>query len=97
MVEPPANFRRGRVFKIDDHIFIAIEVLLIEQRARPVHQAAELKIHVVADPLPVETGKQRSRCSSIEALIVKEDPDFHSALPFPLVSRQIAIVKSLET
>lgn len=53
------------------------------------YQAAELKIYVLPDPLPVKTGKQGGRSSPIEALVVKEDPDLHSAFPFPLMSKPI--------
>jgi len=84
MVKPPANFWRGRIFEIDNGVLIAIEILFIEQSPRAMHETAKLETHIIADPLPVKTGKQRSRSSAIEAFIVKEDPDLHSALPFPL-------------
>jgi len=60
------------------------------------HQAAELKLCVRTDPFPIKTGKQGSRSSPIEALVVEENPDLHPAFPFPLMRRQIgnAILKA---
>jgi hypothetical protein len=39
VVEPPRNFRRRRILKVDDGIFIAGEVGLVEQRACSMHES----------------------------------------------------------
>jgi hypothetical protein len=80
MVKPPGNFGRGRVLEVDDGVFIAIKIGFIKERARAMHQTAELKIHVRADALAVKAGKQRRRCRPIKALAVKKDPDFQAML-----------------
>src|SRR5205807_4844999 len=86
VIEPPGNFGRWRVFKINDGILVAIKILFVEQRPCAVYKSAELKVGILANAIPVEAGKQCGRSSPVKALIVKKYPDFHSALPFPASS-----------
>src|SRR5207249_4106514 len=58
MIEPPSDLRGSGVFEINDGIFVAIELSLIEKRAGAVHQAAKAKLDVFADALAVKAGKQ---------------------------------------
>ena len=78
MIEPPGDFWRAGVLEIDDGVLVAIELLLIEQRAGAVNQARELKFGVAADALPVKAGKQRGRRSSVEALVVIKNANSQS-------------------
>ena len=72
MVEPPGDARRGRVFEIDDGVFVAGEIVFVEQRAGAMDQPYIFEFGV-ADALPVETRKQRRRTRAVETLIVIED------------------------
>ena len=38
MIEPPGDPRRGRVFEIDDGVFVAGKLALVEERAGAMHQ-----------------------------------------------------------
>src|SRR5215471_15739298 len=80
MVKPPRDTRRWRVLKINDGVFIAVEVGLVEQRAGPVYQAGELKFGVFIDDFPVKAGKQGRRGGPVKTLVVVKDPNLHSAL-----------------
>jgi hypothetical protein len=42
MIEPPGNLGRSRILEIDNGIFVARELVLIEQGAGAVHQAVIL-------------------------------------------------------
>src|SRR5260370_20430952 len=87
MVKPPGDLGRRRVLKIDDHVFIAIEVALVKKRSGAMHQTAELEGCVRANALAVEAIKHGRRCGSVKALAVVEHPYFQSALSFvPLES-----------
>ena len=44
-------------------------------------QTGKLEVHVVADSLAVEAGKQSSRRSTVKAFVVVEDPNFQK-IPF---------------
>ena len=39
MVEPPSDFRRRGILEVDDSVFVAGKVGLVEKRACPMHQA----------------------------------------------------------
>jgi len=58
MVEPPGDVGRTAVLEVDDGILVAIELLLIEQRAGAVDQPGEFEFDVAADALAVEALEQ---------------------------------------
>jgi hypothetical protein len=58
------------------------------------HQAAELKVHVRADTLPVKAGEQGRRGRAIKTFTVKKDPDFQKTF---LCSLKLArLIKLIE-
>ena len=59
VIEPPGDVRRTGVFEIDDRIFVAVELLFIEQRSRAVNQTGELEVDVTADAFSVKAREQR--------------------------------------
>src|SRR3954463_15170528 len=75
MIEPPCDIRRTGVLEIDYGVLLAIKLVLVEQRARPVYQAGEDEFCITANALAVKTGKQRGRRSSVETLVVIENTD----------------------
>ena len=48
VIEPPGDFGRTGIFKIDDGVFVAIKLLLVKQRTSPVQQAGIYKVCIVA-------------------------------------------------
>jgi hypothetical protein len=75
VVEPPGNLGRTRVLEIDDGVLVASEVFLVEERACAVQQATVFKIDVTADALAVKPSEERGGGGSVEAFVVKENPD----------------------
>jgi hypothetical protein len=93
MVKPPGNPGRTGVLEVHDGIFVAIKLLLIEQRPGAVEQTGKDEVDILPDPLPVKTGEEGSRACPVKALVVIEDPNFQSipskVLPSaPLASRR---------
>jgi hypothetical protein len=74
MVEPPGNFGRAGIFEVDNGVFLAIELILVEQSAGAVDQTREFEIGIAANALAIEAGKQRGGGSSVKTLVVIEDP-----------------------
>ena len=75
MIEPPCDIRGTGILKIDDGVLLAIKLILVKERARPVYQAGKDEFCVTANALAVKTGKQRRRRSSVETLVVIENTD----------------------
>jgi hypothetical protein len=75
VVEPPGNLGRARILKVHDCIFIAVKIVLVKKGSRPMQQSREDKFDVIADALPVKTGKHRRRGSTVKTPIVIKDPD----------------------
>jgi len=73
MVEPPGNFGRTGVFEIDDGVFVAVELILIEQSTGAVDEAGEDEIGVAPNALAVKAGKQRRGRGSVKAFVVIEN------------------------
>ena len=73
VIEPPGNLRRTRILEVDNGIFVAIKVFLIEERARSMQQAGIDKLHIGADALAIEARKQSGGTGAIETLIVIKD------------------------
>ena len=51
MIEPPGDFGRTGVLEIHDGIFVAVELILVEQGSGTVDQAGEFELGVAADAL----------------------------------------------
>jgi hypothetical protein len=81
MIEPPGDFGRAGVFEIYDGIFVAVELILVEERAGPMKQAGVHKLDVAADALSVETGEQGGGAGSVKTLVVIKDSDSQSDFP----------------
>jgi hypothetical protein len=81
VIEPPGDFGRTGIFEVDDGIFVAVKLLLIEQSAGTMEQAGEDEVHIVADSFPIKTGEQGSRASPVKTLVVIKDA--HSQIGFP--------------
>jgi hypothetical protein len=74
MIEPPGDLGRTGVLEIDDSILVAVELLLVEKRARTMDQAGEDEFGVLANALAIKTREQRGGGSSVKAFVVIEDP-----------------------
>ena len=59
MVEPPGDLWGARVFEVHDGIFVAIEIVFVEERSGAMQQARISELHVVADSVSVKARKQR--------------------------------------
>jgi hypothetical protein len=57
VIEPPRDFRRAGILEIDDGVFVAGEIGLIEEGAGPVDEATELVGGAGVDALLVETAE----------------------------------------
>ncbi len=75
MVKPPGDLWRSGILEVDDGVLVAIKIGFIEERARAMHQAGELEVHVRPDAFAVEAGKQRGRGRPVKTFAVKKDPD----------------------
>ena len=86
MIEPPGDFRRAGVFEIYYGVLIAIELLLIKERAGAVQEARVDEVYIAADALPEETGEEGGGAGAVETFVVVEDSHSQISLPFPLFS-----------
>ena len=82
MIEPPGNVGRTGVLEVDDGVFVAVKVFLIEERACPVEQSGVDELPVAANTFPIEARKQRSRTRTIKTLVVIKNPN-SQACSFP--------------
>jgi hypothetical protein len=73
VVEPPGDSGRTGIFEIDDHIFIAVELLFVKKGASPMEQAGVNEICVAANPLPVEAAEQGGRGRPVKTLVMVKD------------------------
>src|SRR5215472_3145624 len=85
MVEPPGDLGRTGILEVDDCVFVAIELALVEKRARAVQKTSELKVHIVADTLAIKPREQSRRGCTVEAFVVIENANFQSN-SFPVIS-----------
>jgi hypothetical protein len=77
MVEPPGNARRGRILEIHNGIFVAGEILIIEEGTRTVHQPLVFEVDVLANALAIKARKKCRRAGPVETLVVIKDFDPH--------------------
>ena len=96
MVEPPGNFGRTGVLEVHDGVFVAIKLLLIEQRPGAVQQAGENEGDIVSDPLPVKAREEGGRRCPVKAFVVIEDPNFQSFPSQVLLSAPVASRRGCE-
>ena len=87
VIEPPSDGGGTRVLEIDDGVFVAVELLLIEQSAGTVDEAGEFKFGVAADALAIEAGEQSGGRRSVETLVVIKDSNSQSRPQSNLNSR----------
>jgi hypothetical protein len=59
MIEPPGNFRRGRVFEINDCVLIARELGLVEEGSGAMNQTVIRIRSAAGDALAMKASKQR--------------------------------------
>jgi hypothetical protein len=84
MIEPPGNRGRGRVFEVDNRVFVAGKFLLVEKRAGAVHQAAEFIFRAGGDAFAMEPRKQRGRAGAVKTFIVVKNAYLHLRTITPL-------------
>jgi hypothetical protein len=82
MVKPPSDPGRTGILKVHDRVFFSDELLLVKQRPGPVQQPKILKLHVIADALPVKASEQGRRRCPIETLVVIKNPNLQ-VMSFP--------------
>jgi len=73
MIEPPGDFGRSRIFEVDDGIFVAGKITLIEERSGSMHQTAVFVLGTSRDALAMEARKQGGRAGSVKTFVVIED------------------------
>ena len=61
MIEPPCDFWRTGILEIDDGIFVPVEVVLVEQRACTMKQAASRQIRRCCEYVPDKNVKKGLR------------------------------------
>ena len=84
MIEPPRNFRRTRILKVHDGVFVAIELRIVKERSCAMQQAGIYKLRIAPDAFLVETGEQSRRASSVETFVVIEHLHSQIAIPHPV-------------
>jgi len=57
VIEPPRDARRCRILEIDNGVFVAGEVIFVEERTGAVNQTHVFEFCALADALAVETRK----------------------------------------
>jgi len=70
MIEPPGKLRRTGILEIDDGVFVAIELDVLEQRPGAMQQPGEGEFGVGANALAVKAGKQCGRGCAVETFVV---------------------------
>ena len=79
VVKPPRDPRRGRVLEIDNGVFVAGKLVLVEQSPGPMHQAVVLVAGACGDPFAVKPREQRGRAGSVKAFVVVEDANLQDS------------------
>src|SRR5690348_2059200 len=77
MVEPPGQLRRRRVLEVHNGVFVAIENRPFERLRRAVNHSAITEFRIFADAFAIETRKDSGGSSTVEALIMEANADFH--------------------
>jgi hypothetical protein len=78
MIEPPGDLRGRRVFKIDDRVLVAGEIVFIEESPGPVHKTDEFEFGVGTNPLAVEAREKGGGTRPVKALVVVKNSNEHS-------------------
>jgi hypothetical protein len=73
MVKPPGNFGRSRILEVDDCVFVAGKIALVEESAGAMDEAVVLVAGPGGDALAVKAREERSRAGPIEAFVVIKD------------------------
>ena len=92
VVEPPGDPGRRGIFEVDNGVFVAGEVALVEKRASAMHQAVELISGwncTIGDAFAMEPCKQRSGAGPVKAFVVIEDSNLQY-VPLPASRNQPA-------
>ena len=85
VIEPPGDFGRTGILEIDDGIFVAVKLALVEKGARTMQQAGVYEVHIAADSFPVETGEQGGRRSPVKTFVVIKDANSQISFPHPFL------------
>src|SRR5262249_19250286 len=75
MVEPPCDFWRIGILEIDNHVLVAVKKARFPRLLRFVRHSRKAKLAIRVKFFTVKAVKQRSRCSSVKAAVVKAEPD----------------------
>jgi hypothetical protein len=78
MIEPPGNPGRGRVFEVDNGVFVAGEFTLVKERAGSMDEAVVLVGGVRGDAFAMEASKERGRAGSVETFVVIENANLQN-------------------
>src|SRR5882672_7158923 len=84
MIEPPGDLGRSGVFEVDNRVLVSNEISFIEERSGAVHKAMVLIAGILANALAMKTGKKRSRAGPIETLVVIENANVQTQLPWKI-------------
>ena len=81
VVEPPGNARRGRVLEVDNRVFIARKLTLVEECTGAMDEAVIVIPCVAVDALAMKARKEGRGAGSVEALVVIEDVNLQPVTP----------------
>src|ERR1700720_1625837 len=70
MIEPPGQFVRRRIFKIDDRILVAIKHFFVKEIAWTMQQSVVVDLCLGMDPFFIETCEGGGRSNAVKAVAV---------------------------
>jgi hypothetical protein len=70
MVEPPRQARVGRIFEIDDRVFVAVKLIFVKGVAGAVHRRRVENLGVRVDLCAVKFGKKRGGRNAVKTISV---------------------------
>src|SRR5581483_7919898 len=77
VIEPPCQARVGRIFEIDDGIYIAVEEAVFKKLRRLVCQAGEFKLGARGVLSFIKAAEESRRSGAVETVVVVENPHPH--------------------
>ena len=77
MVEPPRQAFVGRIFEIDDRVFVAVELIFVKRVAGAVHRRRIRDFRVRIYLSAVKFCKESGRRNAVEAVSVIKNAKFH--------------------
>jgi hypothetical protein len=71
MIEPPGNFWRVGILKIDDHVFVAVKQAVFPRLHCPVRHSREVEFRVRVESFTIEAIEKCGGSGAIKAAVMK--------------------------